>query len=406
MRSPSRPWTRTLAVAMPLLAIGAIGAIAVACSSPSHPGLFQPPDDFDAANAETIDPQFDAPQDSAPLSCSAVETGALCACKEIGQRPTLIYVLLDRSGSMNEIPGTGSDKKWVLVRRALLDAKGGALRKLGSKIRLGVAVFPGSETDACATERPVFPITRGSTAAYDKLQSQLTIVQPGGATPTAAAVTSLRQTLAGVEGPIYVLLATDGGPNCNDALSCAPSRCIWCIEHATIVDASGTPTGEFCDATHNCCDPALYGPGANGSCLDTANTQAAVAALAGTGVKTFVLGVPGAGPYAADLDALAVAGGTDHYYAASDPTQAALEAALDAITAKAVDSCVITLESPPSDPGFTNVLVDGVTVAKDPVDGWSWGDGNGSIVLNGAGCVAAKAAVNIQVAVGCKTVTQ
>ena len=149
MRSPTRPWLRTLAALMPLTATG---ACALACSSPSHPGFFYPPA-VDASVPETIDPQFDAPQDTAPLSCSAVETGVLCACKEIGQRPTLIYVLLDRSGSMNEVPGAaGTDAKWALVRRALLDAKGGALRKLGSKIRLGVAVFPGSNTDACATE--------------------------------------------------------------------------------------------------------------------------------------------------------------------------------------------------------------------------------------------------------------
>jgi hypothetical protein len=386
--------------------LAASGVIAAACSSPSHPGAFHPPNDFDAAGTETIDPLFDTAQDTPPLSCSAVETGVLCACKEIGQRPTLIYVLLDRSGSMNEKPGATGDTKWALVARALLDAKGGALRKLGSKIRFGVAVFPGSDTDACATEVQAFAITRGSSAAYDKLQSQLGFIDPGGATPTAVAVASLKQALAGVDGPIYVLLATDGGPNCNDTLNCAPSRCIPCIEHAAIVDFSGNPTGSFCDAKNNCCDPAIFGAGANASCLDTANTQAAVAALASAGVKTFVLGVPGAGPYATDLDSLAVAGGTEHYYAANDPTQAALEAALDAITAKAVDSCVITLESAPSDPGYTNVLVDGVTVAKDPVDGWSWGDGNGSIVLNGAGCVAAKAAVNIQVAVGCKTVTQ
>jgi hypothetical protein len=403
MGSPTRRWTRTLATALPL---AAYAVVAVACSSPSHPGLFQPPDDFDATSSETIDPQFDAPQDTAPLSCSAVEAGVLCACKEIGQRPTLIYVLLDRSGSMSEVPGATADTKWALVRRALLDAKTGALRKLGSKIRVGVAVFPGSNTDACATEVEAFPITRGSTSAYDKLDAQLVIIQPGGATPTAAALTSLKKSLTGVEGPLYVLLATDGGPNCNGSLGCLPSRCIPCIEHATIVDSSGNPTGAFCDATNNCCDPTTFGTGANASCLDTANTQAAVTALTSAGVKTFVLGVPGAGPYAADLNSLAVAGGTEHYYAASDPTQAALEAALDAITAKAVDSCVVTLESPPSDPGFTNVLVDGVTVPKDPVDGWSWGDANASIVLNGAACIAAKAAVSIQVAVGCKTVTQ
>ncbi len=403
MGPSTRRWLRTLAAVLPL---ATITATAFACSSPSHPGYFVPPDDFDAASAETTDPSFDANQDAAPLNCSAVEAGVLCACKEIGQRPTLIYVLLDRSGSMVEMPGTSTVTKWELIRRALLDPSTGALRKLGSKIRLGVAVFPGSDALACATEVEAFPVTRGSASAYDKLEAQLKGIVPGGATPTAASLTSLKTSLAGVEGPIYVLLATDGGPNCNETVACTPALCIPCIEHDYIVDASGNPTGAFCDDKNNCCDPSVFGAGANGNCLDTASTQSAVAALTSAGVKTFVLGVPGAGPYGTYLDQLAAAGGTDHYYPATDTTQAALEAALDAITAKAVDSCVITLENPPTDPGLTNVIVDGTTVAKDPVDGWSWGDGNASIVLNGAGCVAAKAAVNIQVAVGCKTLTR
>ena len=53
---------------------------------------------------------------------------------------------------MNETPGTSGLAKWDLERLALVDSSSGALRKLGSKIRVGVAVFPGSNVDTCATE--------------------------------------------------------------------------------------------------------------------------------------------------------------------------------------------------------------------------------------------------------------
>ncbi len=401
MRGQRRSWVGALAVAASVATTG------LACSSPAHPGYLVDPSWGDAAApADAVDPSFDVAVDTAPLNCSAVEAGLLCACREIGTRPPVLYVLLDRSGSMLESPGSSGLTKWNLVRTALVDPSSGALRKLGSKIRIGLAIFPGNDTDACSTEIEGFPITRGSTAAYDALNGQLQRIAPGGGTPTAISLTALGQRLAGVEGPVYVLLATDGGPNCNATLTCTPDSCIQCIEHASIFDATtGKPTGLYCDANHNCCDPSLFGAGANEDCLDSANTNAAAAALAAAGMKTFVVGVPGAGPYAAALDALAAAGGTDHYYDATDPTQAALEAALEAITAKAIDSCNITLESPPTDPGMTNVIVDGVTIPQDPTNGWSWGPGYASIVLNGAACTTAKDATDIQVAVGCKTVT-
>jgi hypothetical protein len=122
------------------------------------------------------------------------------------------------------------------------------------------------------------------------------------------------------------------------------------------------------------------------------------------------------GPYGADLDALATAGmtaredampGEPLYYAATGTTQEALATALAAVAAKVVDTCLITLESAPSDPGITNVVVDGVLIAQDPVDGWSW-TADGKIELHGKTCDQVKKGLvsAVQVAVGCKTVTR
>jgi hypothetical protein len=398
----STTWLRALALAVPGF------AIALACSSPSHPGYFV---DLrtDASVPETIDPGLDAAQDVPPINCNMVETGQLCACTEIGQKPPLLYLLLDRSGSMHEAIGTGGPIKWDAVRTALVGgSKGsfaGVVRKLGKKIRIGVTNFP-SNPDVCGAGVEAMSVTQGGPDVYDKLADQLAKVTPGGGTPTAASITKLQPTLVAAlaDGPVFLLLATDGGPNCRTGtFSCDASTCIPSIERSTFTYADGGVG--TCSDTFNCCDPAMFGADAIQNCLDIDATQAVVTALAEKRIKTFVLGVPGADAYGAYLDKLAEAGGTMHYYPTTDASQAGLEAALSAIAAQAIDSCEVTLESAPQDPGLTNVIVDGTIIPQDPVDGWTWGAGNASVELHGKGCEAAKNAAQIQVAVGCKTIT-
>jgi hypothetical protein len=151
-------------------------------------------------------------------------------------------------------------------------------------------------------------------------------------------------------------------------------------------------------------------------CVDADATKAVIADLTAAGVKTFVFGAPGIGPYTSDLNELAKAGGTARedakpgeplYYSATAITQDSFVAALSAVAAKVIDSCVITLEEVPDDRGVTNVLVDGVLVPQDPVDGWAWTP-DGKVELRGATCAKVKAGdvVNVKVAVGCRTVTK
>src|SRR5260370_25018174 len=187
------------------------------------------------------------------------------------------------------------------------------VRSLGSRAKVGAAVFPGplvSEDRPCVAGDEVYPATAGDpvrggicgsdgpvTRAFSRAISLPSGVAPTGSTPTSATLTALLPRLVALRGRTVVLLATDGGPNCNSKAACGADSCIPNIEGAN-----------GCKAPVNCCDPALYGPE---SCLDDGGTNAAVAQLFAQGIRTYVVGIPGSAPYADGLNQLATAGGTD-----------------------------------------------------------------------------------------------
>lgn len=381
----------------------------VACSGRERaPGLYN--DWPESGVAETFEPSFDAPAMDAAINCALGVEGGICACREIGQKPTSLYVVLDRSNSMLEKDG-GADTRWDVITLALLHAKRGVLRKLGARITVGLALFPDvGAGDACKTGAEFLKPTVGSVTTYDRIVEILRTVPPNGSTPTASSLVALAPKIKALPQPAFVLLATDGAPNCADT-PCTIDRCTYNVEKVAL------DGGRFCDNTINCCDSKQVSGGSGWkACIDADATRAAVADLAGAGVKTFVFGAPGVGPYSADLDALATAGGTARedakpgeplYYAASATTQDAFTTALSAVAAKVIDTCTITLESVPEDPGVTNVLIDGVLVPQDPVNGWAW-TSDGKVELRGATCAKIRAGdvARVQVAVGCKTVTK
>ena len=345
---------------------------------------------------------FDVATDTgATINCGAADAG-LCACKEVKQRGTTFYIVLDRSSSMSDIVAPATETKWVLIRRALFDRTIGVLRPLDTRIAVGLSVFPGDDglSAGCSVGRELMPLTQGEDFTYNKMEAILNSQVPSGATPTAATLKVLAENLSTLPKPVYVLLATDGGPNCGDT-TCDAAHCTYNIDGRSF----GTTK---CDSTKNCCDPAIGTGGAGArACLDSEATLGAITALSATGVKTFVLGIAGAAPYAVDLDRFAVAGGTERYYPADDPTQEAFAAALSLIAAKVVDPCVITLDPPPTEPGVTNVLADGVIVPQDSADGWTWRD-DATIELHGPTCDDVKSGKtkSLKVAVGCKTIVR
>lgn len=325
--------------------------------------------------------------------CQYGADGGPCGCLELsllGDAPNL-YFILDRSGSMND------QGKWSTVRTVVAKT----LVKLGPRANFGAAVFPNPQGDSCDPGVEVFPPQRGDSPAGSPGPTSMgfvtaTNVVASGGTPTARTIRALTPRLSALPGKTFAILATDGGPNCNQTMTCGASTCIPNIESAVGCSPSGS----------SCCDLAMYGPTA---CLDGNATISAVTALSAAGVPTFVIGVPGSGPYAGLLDALAVAGGTarsgsPRYYNVDSADAAAFASALAKVAAKITATCVLTLGSPPADPSHVNVYLDDVAVPSDPTNGWVL-DGS-TVTLTGSVCdrVMSGDVLDVRVIAGCPTV--
>jgi hypothetical protein len=127
---------------------------------------------------------------------------------------------------------------------------------------------------------------------------------PGGATPTAATLAMLPQLFASPSSSVvpdrYVILLTDGMPNCDPNIQATESNC-----------GGDRCTGGICNDWSICgCNPASGGDVR--LCLDESDSVSAVSTLYQQGIRTFVLGF-GAdtdGPVAQEvLGAMAQAGG-------------------------------------------------------------------------------------------------
>lgn len=287
--------------------------------------------------------------------------------------PPNVYFVIDRSGSMQEI--VDGRMKWDAVASALV----ALVRRLGSQVNVGAAVFPGPQTNpdqGCGTGAEVLSTRRGDplensvcsvdgevTRAFSRSISLPSGGVPLGGTPTAATLKRLIPTLAALPGRTVVILATDGGPNCNEAAACDENKCIPNIERAP-----------GCDPGVNCCSPALGGPG---SCLDDLATIGAVADLARRGIKTYVVGIPGTAPYATLLEELARTGGTARapgssagYYDVEHLTE--LDDILAAIGSTVLLSCHIHLDTAPREMSLVNVYLDRQLVGYGAPHGWIW----------------------------------
>jgi hypothetical protein len=308
---------------------------------------------------------------------------------QITQAPPTVYFLFDISGSMATPVSGGTRFSVVQAAAARL------VRDLRYVIRAGAAAFPLQvSTEPCHVGAEIYAPRFDDPAGFDVATASL---RPYGGTPTAATLAALGPGLSSIPGKTIVVLATDGGPNCNAGATCSLAECTENIE--------GCVPGDTCCADAvNCCAPG--GPAGPSSCIDHAATVAAVAAIAASGTRVYVIGIPGSQPYASVLTDMAFAGGAamtsvPFYYDVQDLST--LGTVLSAIAGGAVP-CDVTVDDPPSTPDDTNVYLDQTLLLSDPNDGWTWSAPN-VVTLHGAACLALQSGEvqQVQVVSGCPT---
>ena len=386
-----------------LLGVASLSAALAGCgASPEHPP--RAGSGFDGGSSGGA--SFDAGGRDGPPSLDA---GDLCGNQiipAVQSRPNL-YFVLDRSGSMADpLPGSIYNK-YVNARLALKDL----LLAVGHRVQYGAAVFPapGASPAGCSAGAEVFSTRAGDPPSYaahgeigpvlSSLLARLAKYSPDGGTPVSSTLEALAPTLLGLQGDTYVVLATDGAPNCDAQASCATDECMLNLAGTTI----GT---QQCDASFNCCDPANVQNGQL-QCVDGPASIAAVQKLAAAGVKTYVIGMPGSELFSSVLDSLAVAGGearpgSPRYYPVKNTSD--LTDTLRKIGVDVAISCDISLDSAPPDPNLVNLYFDQRLVPSSPTDGWVWTDST-SIQLRGAACdeLLSGAVLQVQVVAGCPT---
>jgi hypothetical protein len=312
-----------------------------------------------------------------------------------------VLLVVDKSLSMNQTPLGFDSSKWDALRAALAATFDAA----GANLSLGLDLYPRAAADNCEmpTSEEIVVSIQAGTDAGPLILAELADTPPSGGTPTAAALTRALDyytTGAGMDlrGERYVLLATDGGPNCNAELTCEAATCTLNIE-------------KKCPANMNCCDAALDPEGPT-KCLDEDASIDAVAALTAAGIKTFVVGIPGTEDYAATLDLLAAESGVtnpdappDYFAVSADGGDGGLSAVLGAIATEIISSCRLPLEENPPDLSQIFVVVDGQLVERDDADGWQLDRDTSppTVELTGAACeeVEAGEVEYINISYGC-----
>lgn len=280
-----------------------------------------------------------ARDDSAPNGpgCSAQEA------LQLDPVPADVLILLDRSGSMDTAFASGT--RYQAVASLLSDVA----TTYAGQVRFGYQEMPGRQgcdgqaIAMCCASPPTVGVAEDNAAAVVAAIAAAAPMEGG--TPTAAALqASLRYYDALVDGVEnrYVLLATDGEPNCT---------------LTGVLSSGNTPDASAC-----------------------ADALTEIAALVANGVRVIVLGV---GPDLADdatgsaacLDAMAHAGGaaaspgSPGYFAASDAEQ--LKLAIEQIFGGvARPSCLLRFHTAVEDTSSVGVFLDGQRIPRTAVNGW------------------------------------
>ena len=261
-------------------------------------------------------------------------------------QPVDLLLVLDRSSSMSNDIATDSacstgrgaaacTTKWSTMTASLTQVFAAS----PAGVQWGLKFFTSPKGSTCTVNAGADVGVGPNTAT--QIQTAIAGTSPANQTPTTAAINASVTYLGTVKDGLahYILLATDGQPNCDPGTS------------SSVTDAS------------------------------VQDTAAAIATAASGGIKTYVIGI---GPSVGNLDSFAQAGGTGTYFPATSPDQLTL--ALNSIVV-AVASCTFTMAAVPPDPANLGVYLDKNTkVPLDASDGYSLAADNVTVTFNGSYC--------------------
>jgi hypothetical protein len=297
------------------------------------------------------------------------------------KQPPDVLLVLDRSSSMEYsiaedcycatspttggslcADTTGCTTRWQAIQPAVNDTVTAA-----ADVNWGLKFFPTPDAAQCSVSTTMeVPVKAGNGSAVQALVQSATLSL---STPTSAALKAATTYLKSLTdtNPKFILLATDGQPNCGVAGGGVGGR-----------GGSGTP---------------------NLNTVDEVGAASAAAAAYAAGFPVYVIGI---GPAKAlgNLDQIAKSGGTTQYYPVTSKQQ--LADAFASIS-KIVASCTFTLTKTPPDQNSVAVYLDKNLVPKDAGNGWSFGANGASIEFHGTTCekVTSGEANTVEVLYGC-----
>jgi von Willebrand factor type A domain len=282
--------------------------------------------------------------------------------------PADLLIVLDRSGSMLEdstgmacAGGCGATSKWTQMTTAIEQVA----MTTQNQVNWGLKFF-GSDKAGCNVNPGVEvpPVTANSAA----ITAAITANMPGSSTPTRAGIMAAGTYLTALAdgNPKYIILATDGIPNC----------------------------------------AAVGGQNAG----DDAAAIAAVGAVATGGIPVFVIGIATNDMATMTLNGMAMAGGrpqagAQQYYLVSNTAD--LVTVLGTLQGMIMRSCTYHLPQVPPNPENVKVTVAGNRIERDTTHttGWDYSPDMMSIIFFGGLCdqLTAGTAGDVNIILGCGT---
>ena len=298
-----------------------------------------------------------------------------------------LMLLIDRSASMLLTINGDSDQpedqwRWTILRTSLSDA----LTSLDPHVLVGAKFFPDPITtptptteQACSSAGPI-DVPVGPVTA-PRIISLFRSTMPNGGTPTAVALRAASLGVSSTGSRRFLLLATDGAPNCNPDTGVPQDECV-------------------CTSPPMACQAFRPGPY---SCLDDVAAIAALRDIFSRGIPTYVVGIEDLSrPDFSDvLDHMAEAGGRPRmvagereFYSVRSADQ--LHQALADITST-ISACGFVTPSLPATDAQFSIHIDGTMIPQDATNGWTWVDRpRGELELHGAACTSARTGMTIE----------